>query len=427
MAETVILPKLGNTVESAIILAWHAAVGDSVAAGDMLCEIETDKATLEIESSANGILLAQLVQEGDEAAVLQPLAVVGQAGESIAEFITDSPSAADAKAELPVDVTQPVPLLQSEDRIAISPRALNLARRKGIDFANLPGSGPQGRIIERDIEAALSQRVTLSPVAKAMLESGDFQLADATVASQRVTKAHLEPAAKPGITETPLKGIRKTIAQRMLNSLQSTAQLTLNASADARALQTFRRRLKNSHPSFGMNAISINDLLLFAISRTLPAFPALNAHFENDIIRQFAAAHLAMAVDTERGLLVPVIRDAEALSLKQIAAEASRLAVACRAGQAQPDELTGGTFTVSNLGALGIESFTPVLNPPQVAILGIGSINLKPMPVDENVDFIPHIGLSLTINHQVVDGAPAARFLQALSNNIANIDILAAA
>ncbi len=431
MAQAVILPKLGNTVESAIILAWHAAVGDPVSPGDLLCEVETDKATLEIESDAAGILLAQLCQAGEEANVLSPIAVVGAAGESLAEFMPASPSPESAEADVAANFTEPAqpsanPPKRTDQRIAISPRALNLARRKGIDYAALTGSGPQGRIIERDIEAALRQRVTVSPVAKAMLDSGDYHLPNPANVSQRVTKADLQPATAPGISEIPLKGIRKTIAQRMLSSLQTTAQLTLNAAADARALQAFRRRLKNSDYSLGLNAVAINDLLLFAVSRTLPAFPALNALFQDDIITQHEAAHLAMAVDTERGLLVPVIRDAQAMTLKQISAEANRLAAVCRAGTAQPDELSGGTFTVSNLGALGIESFTPVLNPPQVAILGIGSITLKPMQTGDEIEFIPHIGLSLTINHQVVDGAPAARFLQALAANIANIDILAA-
>lgn len=314
----------------------------------------------------------------------------------------------------------------STDDVAISPRALNLARRKGVDYEALRGSGPDGRIIERDIEAALGERVKVTPVAQAMLDSGEFKLAEERRASPRVRKADLVPAdTAPAVKAIPLKGIRKTIAARMLESLQTTAQLTLNASADARALQALRKRLKESDESLGLREVTINDLLLFASARTLPAFPALNALFEDDIITQHTAVHLATAVDTDRGLLVPVIRNAETLTLKQLSAEAKRLAEACRAGRAKPAELSGGSFTVSNLGALGIESFTPVLNPPQVAILGIGSINLKPVQAGDNVEFIPHIGLSLTINHQIVDGAPAARFLQQLAVNLKEIDLLA--
>ena len=437
MAEGIVLPKLGNTVESAVILEWLVAVGDRVAPGDALCEVETDKASLEIESSAGGVLLAQLAQVGDDVPVLSPIAVVGQAGESISAFTGDDaalpaqPAAAALDQERHVNeqtTSSPArtPRGLGEADITISPRALNLARRKGVDYADLTGSGPGGRIIERDIEAALRERVKLTPLAQAMLSSGDYALPDAEATPSRVTKAHLVPArAATGVTEIPLKGIRKTIAKRMLASLQSSAQLTLNAWADARALQDFRRRLKTSDERLGLKHVTINDLLLFAVARALTAFPALNALFENDIIYQHESVHLALAVDTERGLLVPVIRNADSLNLRQLAAEARRLAEACRAGAVQPDELSGGTFTVSNLGALGIEHFTPVLNPPQVAILGVGGISLKPVPAGDGVEFAPHIALSLTINHQVIDGAPAARFLQGLAANLRDIDLLA--
>ena len=311
--------------------------------------------------------------------------------------------------------------------VFISPRALNLAQRRGIEIDSLAGSGPEGRIIERDIESAIGKLVTVSPVAQAMLDSGDFELADNLQTGRRVGKTDLVPTDRDdAVVEIPLKGARKIIAKRMLESLQTTAQLTLNASAEARALKAFRRRLKASDESLGLRDVNINDLLLFTVARTLPAFPELNALFENDTIYQHRAIHLGVAVDTDRGLLAPVIRNADAMTLKQIAAEAHRLAEACRAGNAQPDELTGCTFTVSNLGALGIESFTPLLNPPQVAILGVGSVNLKPVQLGDQVEFLPHIGLSLTINHQVVDGAPAARFLAQLSANLAQIDLLAA-
>ena len=424
MAEAVVMPKLGNTVESALLLTWHVAVGADVKAGDLLCEIETDKATLEIESTASGILLAQLCGEGEEVPVLSHIAVVGAAGESIAEFAPGpqpSPTASEAASPMPAPSSDHKP-------VKISPRARNLAQRIGIDYQALTGSGPGGRIIERDIIAARRHSAPkATPVAQAMLDSGDYQLADDPPLGRRVSKADLRPVApERGGTAIPLQGARKIIARRMRESLQSTAQLTLNATADARALQALRQRLKTSDASLGLGAVSINDLLLFAVARTLPAFPALNAVFENDAIYQQEAVHLGLAVDTDRGLLAPVIRSADSLTLKQLAAEARRLAEACRAGSVKPDELSGGSFTVSNLGGLGIESFTPILNPPQVGILGVGSINLKPVQQDGEVAFIPHIGLSLTINHQVVDGAPAARFLQRLSGNLAQIDLLTA-
>ena len=415
MAESVVMPKLGNTVESAILLAWHAQIGDSVRVGDLLCEIETDKATLEVESSATGTLLAQLVAVGEEAPVLASIAIVGEAGESI-------------EALLPAQQPPSVPPsawgeANRAERQRISPRARNLALRKQLDTRGIRGTGPQGRVIERDIEAALSARPSLTPVAQNMLDSGDYQLGNAS--GGRVTKADLVPATPArDVTEIPLRGTRKLIAQRMLHSLQSTAQLTLHASADATALRAFRARLKASDEALCLREIGINDLLLFAVARTLPQHLDLNAHFENETIFQHDAVHLAQAVDTERGLIVPVIRDADALSLRDLAAQARQLADACRSGKIQPDLLQGGTFTISNLGSYGIESFTPILNPPQVALLGVGSIQLKPVERAGDVAFIPHIGLSLTINHQVVDGAPAARFLAALGKTIADIDLL---
>ena len=200
----------------------------------------------------------------------------------------------------------------------------------------------------------------------------------------------------------------------------------MNASADARALLSLRARLKKSDESLGLRDLTINDLLMFAVARTLKAFPQLNATFDDEIIYQHQAVHLGMAVDTAKGLLAPVIRDASALSLRELAATARRMADACRDGKILPDELTGGTFTVTNLGGFGIESFTPILNPPQVAILGVGNINPKPVQAEDSVAFVPHIGLSLTVNHQIVDGAPAARFLAQLRKNIADIELLLA-
>ncbi len=410
MAQAIVMPKLGNTVESAILLAWHVAVGESIAAGEPLCEIETDKAALEVESTVSGVLLAQFFEEGDEVPVLENIAAVGQAGESFAEL-------------MPATASSPAPTKP----VLISPRAKNLARRKGIDYRQVSGSGPNGRIIERDIEAAIVSQVKISPVA--MLAGGEYEMGAGIPVDSRVTKTHLASARheKPAVIQAlPLRGIRKTIAKRMLESAQTTAQLTLNVSADATALVAFRRRLKNSDEDLGLRQVNINDLLMYVLAQTLPDFPALNAVFENETLYQHQAVSLGMAVDTRGGLMAPVIRHANSLSLKQLSAETHRLALACREGSIRPEELSGGSFTMTNMGGLGIESFTPLLNPPQVAILGAGSINLKPMPVENDVAFVPHIGFSLTINHQAVDGAPAARFLAELTKNLARIDLLLA-
>jgi pyruvate dehydrogenase E2 component (dihydrolipoamide acetyltransferase) len=346
-------------------------------------------------------------------------------------------------------------------RIAISPRARKLAERKNLDYRALAGrgSGPGGRIIEKDVEAALSGTEPLTPAASAMKAEGGLAApARGTGIGGRVgvadqyaaqTAALAGPAAGqdagragglsaggsadvlrnaglqfPGnIEDSEVKGVRKIVGERMHASLQSTAQLTMHTSADARYMLKYRQKLKESDEDLGLQGITINDLVLYAAIKTLARFPALNAHFLGEKIRVFEHIHAAFAVDTPRGLMVPVVRFADLLSLKRLAEETKRLSAACLAGNINPDELKGGSITVTNLGVLGIEMFTPVLNAPQVAILGVCAVQPKPVMKGEEVAFVPHVGLSLTIDHQAVDGAPAARFLKELAQSIANFDL----
>ncbi len=464
MATPAIIPKLGNTVESCIIVEWKKAVGDPIAEGESLVDVETDKAVMEVPSPASGTVLAHFYAPGDLVPVLETIAVIGEAGEDWSAF---RPEGVDKETSRQVDwdvaaagkLVDPEPAAESPHLVVpgaapISPRARSLAQREGLDVASLAGSGPGGRIIERDVQAALASRPKFSPVAQAKLAEGGFVAPEkGSGPGGRVMTRDLKPMEAEGrqvdkeqvdketrerketreeasgeAEVVKVTGVRKVIAERMLASLQTTAQLTLNASADARGLQALRARFKGSDPAFGLQGVTINDLLLLAVARTLPEHPDLNAHFQGDTLRRYRHVQLGLAVDTPAGLMVPVIRNADRLSLRQISQEAKRLVAACQ------------TFTVTNLGGLGIESFTPVLNPPEVAILGVSNINLKPvlrgdasaalsMTRDEtaaDVAFVPHIGLSLTINHQVVDGAPAARFLQALARNLAEIDLLLA-
>jgi len=323
------------------------------------------------------------------------------------------------------------------------------------------GTGPGGRIIERDVIEALQNRPPLTAAAKATGPGtvpaagtgigGRISVADMAANADLAAGASLASASSDAampplrsllategaITETPIKGIRKVISDRMFKSLAESAQFTLNSSASAVKLQELRSKIKTQGAfaeEQGISKISINDLILFTVSRILPRFPFMNAHKIGDTIRTFERVHLAVAVDTPRGLMVPVIRNANMLSLAQISSEAKRLAAACQNGSAKPDELSGSTFTVTNLGSLGITSFTPVLNAPEVAILGVCGIEMKPiaLPAEEanecncGVRFEPHIGFSLTINHQAVDGAPAAKFLKELVDAVAQIDLLLA-
>lgn len=441
MATVIVMPKQGNSVESCIINQWHKQVGDVVNEGDVLCEAETDKAVVEVESTAAGTLLAQFFTAGAEVPVMTAIAAVGRPGENFDDLRPGQAAPAAAVVETSPVVAAPVETVVSAsdgDRLKISPRAKNLAARKQLDPTALTGSGPAGRIIERDVQAALEAQPAMTPLARKMVAAGDFDAPGRgsgvrgriTAADLTPAGAETPPAVAPAVTDEveviPLKGVRKIIAGRMLESLQTTAQLTLNAAAPAEALQAYRRRLKASDEALGLRGITINDLVLLAVARVLPRFPDLNARFTGEAVHRHKNVQLGMAVDTPRGLMVPVIRQANLLSLRQLSGEAKRLATACLDSKIAPDELSGGTFTVTNLGVFGIESFTPVLNAPEVAILGVGSIVPKPVQTETGVAFAPHLNLSLTINHQVVDGAPAARFLQALAQGLADIDLLLA-
>jgi pyruvate dehydrogenase E2 component (dihydrolipoamide acetyltransferase) len=408
MAVSVVMPKLGNASESAIIIAWRKQVGEAVAEGDVLAEIETDKAIHEVTSPTAGVLLETLYAAGDDVPVMAEIARIGAAEERAA-----------GKASRP----------------AISPRARRLAAQTGADIDSIRGTGPNGRIIERDVRAIEARTPKLTPLAQAKVRTGEFTAPEqGTGAGGRITTKDLIPSAVPSQAAPeaeagkpmPLSGVRRVIAARMVESLRTTAQLTLHAHADARALQAYRRRLKEDGAAHGIDRITINDMVMYAVSRTLPQFSYMNALLKDGAIWQMDSVDLAFAVDTPRGLLAPVIRAAHTRTLKDLAAEAARLAEACQAGTAKPNELEGGTFTVTNLGSLGVEMFTPILNPPQVGILGVGSIVSTPVDLDGETQFIPHIGLSLTIDHQAVDGAPGARFLQALARSIAQFDLLLA-
>ncbi len=436
MATPVVMPKQGQSVESCIIVEWKKQPGDEVAQGDVLCEVETDKAVLDVESPAAGTLLALFYQEGDLVPVLETIAAIGQPGEDVSDLrpegaaeaeAPESPQAVAAPAETPVAAAGGATgtgLCRGTGRRIAAAR--HLAEQKAVALEGLHGSGPGGRVIERDVQAALSSQPRLSPVAQAMVQSGAYRApAQGSGPGGRVMSRDLAAAAETPapqaaapsaagappvapaqpVTTIPLRGVRRVIADRMLQSMQSTAQLTLNSTADARGILAYRQKLKASDSAWGLQGVTINDLVLYAVSRILPQYPDLNALFTGEAIEQYSDVHLGFAVDTPRGLIVPVIRDAHTLTLRDMAAESRRLAAACQDGSVQPDELSGGTFTVTNLGNLGVESFTPILNVPQVAILGVGGITLKPVESEDGeVQFVRHLNLSLTINHQVVDG-----------------------
>lgn len=443
------MPRQGQSVESCIITKWNKQVGDKVAVGDLLFTYETDKATFDEESQVEGTLLAILHEEGDDVPCLENVCVIGSEGEDVSQFMAAAPApeaAAQPETAAPAQPeaapaanaaanTAQVASKAAEGDIKISPRARAYAEKTGVDYRYAVPSGAEGRIIERDIVALREQGVMVTPAASGEYLAGGSRI-EGTGIGGRVSVEDLSaPAAAaqpvdavqaPEYEDVKLTNIRKVIARSMTASLSSMAQLTLNTSFDATELMAYRKKVKENGEKLGLANITLNDMVLYAVSRTLPNHKDLNAHLLEDKMRYFTNVHLGMAVDTERGLMVPTIFNANKLSLNDIAVEAKKCAADCQKGSINPDKLSGASFTVSNLGSLGIESFTPVINPPQTGILGVDNIVTRVKEVNGQIKTYPAMGLSLTFDHRALDGAPAAKFLKELAANLENFSALLA-
>ncbi len=405
MAIPVIMPRQGQSVETCIITRWFHVKGEKISAGDIIFSYETDKAAFDVESPADGILLEVFFREGAEVPVLANVAVIGAPGEDPQQFGSSQTGKEDSQ---PAGITASVSSEHEESgspatadtvlsevvRLKISPRARIMAKAKGIDISTVTGSGPNGRIVSSDIEKALS-------------------LAATTV----------REVPQQEFSDHPLSGIRRLTAKAMHESLQNSAQLTHHMSADVRKLLEARKKIKASLAAKepGVIDITLNDMICWCVIRALEKFPALNAHFLGDSIRTFNAVNLGVAVDTPRGLMVPAIRNAGDMDIKQLSVELKKIADAARKGNIDPGLIrsTAASFTVSNLGNYGVEMFTPVVNLPQVAILGVCTIINRPVSLDNNTfAFVPYIGLSLTYDHRAVDGGPATLFLKGICKEI---------
>ncbi len=442
MATPIIMPRQGQSVESCILVEWLVDVGATIEEGTAVASIETDKAVFEVESPAAGTLVARFFDEGDDIPVLLTIAAVGTAGEDASALKPDiaggsqaaAPEAAVAEAPAPVEAAAPV-VGSGLKAVGVSPRARKAAAASGVDAQVLAGTGPGGRVIERDVQAAAAGQPRLSAAARdaaaatglaapaqgsgpgGMVLAGDLGAAPAQAAAADPAAPTYEP------TVVPLTGIRKLIASKMHESLSTTAQLTMNMSFDATGILAYRAKVKAQGEALGLPNITINDIVAYATVQTLMVSPNLNAHFLGDKTLQYPFVNLGIATDTERGLMVPVVHGASEMSLCELSAEVKPLLADCQKGNINPDMLTGGTFTITNMGMLGVESFTPVLNIPEVAILGVGGLSLKPVMKDGEVKHVQSINLSLTVDHQVVDGAPAARFLKTLCTSLENFEL----
>jgi len=447
MAIEIVMPRLGWTMEEGTLVEWMKQDGDPIQPGDIMFTVESDKALNEVESFESGIfrippdsdvlgravpvgtLLAYVVQPGEAA----PFEAGGQAAATPAVVEAAAPS-----VEAPA---VPVPAVavsngygKAEATPNISPRARRVARELGVDWTGLKGSGRTGRIVERDVRAAAEAGATskastaqISPVARrAADELGvDVEALAAQMPGQRITREHVERAATPAVstsavssgdeTRIPMSRTRQVIAERMSESSVTSAAVTLTTEVDATELVTLRKGLKAAGERDPRPVPSYNDLLAKLVAQALMEHPALNARLEGGEIVQSGAVHMGFAVDSERGLLVPVVRDVQAKSIRQIASEGAALVERARGGGLKADELSGGTFTITNLGMYEIDGFTPIINLPQCAILGVGRIVPKQVVVDveaERLAIRQMMVLSLTFDHRLVDGAPAARFLQ---------------
>jgi pyruvate dehydrogenase E2 component (dihydrolipoamide acetyltransferase) len=426
MAVAVEVPKLGNTVEECLISKWLKEEGQAVAAGEPVVEIETDKTTFEIEAPVEGTVLARFFPKGALVPVFTNLFVIGNAGESVEAFRPQGEGAPPASAAASPETTsareaqsgtQPVARAGAEAIVSFSsapwsPRARKFAEERNFHPAAVTGSGPGGHVLEADLRTAYHASPRVSDAAGQRAQSGAIAPLEGSGIGGMVL------ASDMGAPESRISGVREKIARRLRESLAGTAQYTLNTSADARGLLSLRARIKSSSTP----EININDLMTWCTVQALLEAPHLNVLFVDGTIRPGSSVHIGFACDTPRGLLVPVVHDAQALSAAALAAHIKELSTKAVEGTISADDLSGGTFTISNLGGLGIESFTPVLNPPQVAILGINAIQLKAVRKDGMVGFIDSIGLSLTLDHQVIDGAPGARFLQVLRDKIENVE-----
>ena len=407
MAHAVIMPRQGQSVETCILTEWFLKKGDKVSAGDILFAYETDKASFDEVADADGILLDIFFNAGDEVPVLTNIAVIGEEGEDVEEF-----------------------RVGETGKQKISPRARKLALQTGLDYENLTGTGPGERIIERDIKNAAASMQRITPLARTMMEKENLVYDMGKAGSKtRITAGDLyspQDAAATGFEDKPLSNVRKLIAKGMYESLRNSAQLTHHTSADARKILELRRKVKSRVESEGYQNITLNDMACYAVISALKKHHEINAHFLGDKIRFFKKVNLGFAVDTPRGLLVPVVMEADKLSLIELSVEMQKIAVLCHSGSVDPDLLSSelATFTVSNLGAYGVEIFTPVVNLPQVGILGVNTIIKRPAELEGGaMGFVPYIGLSLTYDHRAIDGGPASLFLKTIKEEIERFDV----
>jgi pyruvate dehydrogenase E2 component (dihydrolipoamide acetyltransferase) len=430
MATQVVMPKLSPTMEEGQLARWLKKEGDKVSMGEPLAEIDTDKATMEMQALSNGVLRKILIKEGESALLGQPIAIVGEPDEDISELLKTVEEAKPAKAEAPKELPEsdiaPAVEAKAEEpeqehstavtsdgkgqpaqtvgRLLISPIAARMAAEAGIDFKTIQGSGPGGRIIKKDVETAMSgkrERPAATPALRPLPRSGEKGVV-------------YGPSA---YRDEPVSEMRRIIARRLVTSLGPVPHFFLTIEIDMERAADMRRSINELYPDL---KLSINDIIIKVAAVALIQHPQVNASFQDKTIRLYEHADIGVAVATENGLITPVVRAAEMKSLLDIPGEVRELAERARARKLKPEEYTGATFSISNLGMFGIEEFTAVINPPEGAILAVGAMAPKPVVSDNKVEIRQTMRVTMSCDHRVIDGATGAKFLQTFKQIMEN-------
>ncbi len=446
MAHPILMPKPGQMTEECVLTVWHKEVGDAVHRGDVLFEIETDKSAMEVETFEDGVLLAKLAQAGDTVPVNTVCGWIGQPGEAVPESVAapvpavaeapapaSTPEPEPAVAPAPASAIRPEPAAASaaeaspaaavarEGRLKISPRASRLAADAGVDPRSVTGTGPEGRIVERDIQTAVSVRAAAPAAAEPAAAAALAAAAPApAVIPARAPAAPAAPIAVPAVEgeeePRPLSRMRRTIAARLTNSWQTTPHFTVTVAVDVTRVMALRAELKAAG-----YALTVTDFVLAATAQTLAEFPDVNSRTDGERLYPRRRVHLGVAVSVPSGLVVPVVRDADRMTILELHDRVASLAGAAREGTIAVDDLTGSTFTVSNLGMFGVEEFSAIINPGEAAILAVSSAVATPLVIDGGIGIRQVMKLTMSADHRIVDGEMGARFLNALRRRMEDV------
>ncbi len=421
MASKVIMPKQGLQMTEGTITKWLVKEGGRAVKGEPLFEMETDKLTITIEAMEDGTLLKIVRGEGDVVPITETIAVIGAPGEDYSALIGSAPAAAPPAESAPATAVTPAAApkaaaVSAEGRVFITPRAKSLAEEKGIDYQAISGTGDEGMIVERDVVAYAASAPAITPLAKkvAAMEGVDTAGLTGTGTAGKIVRDDVmkaitarKPAGERKGTLVPFKGMRKVISERMLESLRTAAQTSHRISVDMSEATRLREAYKAADKK-----ISFNDIVALSVCRALLEYPAMNAELTPEGILQKDFVNLGIAVAVDGGLIVPVVIDADLMTLEQLSQSIRALADKAKSGKLQPSEYQGGSFTISNLGMFGLDSFVAIVNPPETGILAVGQIARTPVAADDDTIVIrPVMQLTLSYDHRIVDGAPAAQFL----------------